>query len=105
MYRGRICIVLEVDPATRQFIAITAERAIELLLMYGEFTAADHYEQLLVESGDWKAIYLPDADRRPGIKAVRRFAREKEMAQYDTDIPTDTSGDDEEEEEEAADPG
>jgi hypothetical protein len=96
MNRERICIVLEVDPATRQFIALTAERAIERLLMIGEFTAADHYEKLLDEEGDWKAIYyLPGADRRPGIKAVRRFAREKEEAQYDTDISTDTSDEEE----------
>jgi hypothetical protein len=91
MYRVQICVVLEMDPATRQFIALTAERAIERLLMGGEFTAADHYEKLMDKSDEWKSIYLPDTDRRPGIKAIGRFSREKEMAQYDTDIPTDTS--------------
>jgi hypothetical protein len=99
MHRGQICVVLEVDPATRKFVALTEERAIEHLKMMGEFSAAYHYEKLQEETTDWKAIYLPNANRRPGIKAVRRFAREKEMAQYDIDIPTDTSSDEEEEEE------
>jgi hypothetical protein len=101
MRDSRLCVILEQDPTTRQFIVLTAERAIERLKMMGEFSAAYEYEKTQDETADWHAIYRPDADRRPGIKAVNRFAREKEMAEYDTDIPdTDTSDEEEEEEEE-----
>jgi hypothetical protein len=91
MKHSRLCVVLEVDPTTRQFIVLTAERAIERLKMMGEFSTAYDYEKLQDETADWHAIYRPEANRRPGIKAVRQFARQKEMAEYDTDLPTDTS--------------
>jgi hypothetical protein len=100
MKHSRLCVVLETDPTTRQYIVLTAERAIEYLEMMGEFSSAYEYEKTQDATADWHAFYRPNANRCPGIKAVRRFAREKEMAQYDTDIPTDTSSDEEEEEEE-----